>query len=490
MENLIELKNVSKTFEKSFFSTGKTILKNINFTVKPGEFVVLRGDNGSGKTTILNLILGLIKPTSGQVELMGIESKNPESKNRVGVVLQETQFPKHLSVIELLDLFRGYYSNPISSKEALDRVSLTDKQNSKAISLSGGQKQRLLFALALIGNPQLLILDEPTRNLDEDGYKEFWQQIYRCKEQSITILMVTNNQSDWEQLNSLANRYITLKKFSEDLEGSQIEIEESNVPVSSVSNLNLDADQPTSSNKAFFAQLWSEILQIYRTPLYLLGIVLPILAIIISIALKVEGDDAKEILVGLSFVYMIAFALQALPGQISTERAEGWLKLIRSTPLSSEIYIAAKIVVSLLISVGVVLITLIVGSLTLKFTFDPLHWIALFGAFTIVAIPLLGFSLTVGYLVNPKSVNNVNGLAFFLILLLSGLIPISNLIVENATVLSPVYHARKLIFWSANISLPIDNYTYPSLHLIWLLWASGVFITLAVWAYQRDSVTE
>ncbi|KOR37067.1 ABC transporter [Planktothricoides sp. SR001] len=488
MENLIELKNVSKTFEKSFFSTGKTILKNINFTVKPGDFVVLRGDNGSGKTTILNLILGLIKPTSGQVELMGIESKNPESKNRVGVVLQETQFPKHLSVLELLDLFRGYYSNPISTKEALDRVSLTDKQNSKAISLSGGQKQRLLFALALIGNPQLLILDEPTRNLDEDGYKEFWQQIYRCKEQSITILMVTNNQSDWEQLNSLATRYITLKKFSEDLEGSQIEIEESNVPVSPVSNLNLDADQPTSSNNAFFAQLWSEILQIYRTPLYLLGIVVPILAIIVSIALKKEGDEAKNILLGLSFVYMIAFALQALPGQISTERAEGWLKLLRSTPLSSEIYIAAKIVVSLLISVGVVLLTLIVGSLTLGFSFDPLHWIALFVAFIIVAIPLLGFSLTVGYLVNPKSVNNVNGLAFFVILLLSRTIEIPNLFLEKATVLSPVYHAQKLIFLSADF--PIDGKTYLLLHLSWLLWASGIFITLAVWAYQRDSVTE
>lgn len=487
MENLIKLKNVSKTFEKSFYSTGKTILKNINLTVNPGEFVVLRGDNGSGKTTLLNLILGLIKPSSGQVELMGIESKNSESKSRVGVVLQETQFPKHLTVRELLDLFRGYYSNSISTEEALDRVSLTDKQNSKAISLSGGQKQRLLFALALIGNPQLLILDEPTRNLDEDGYEEFWQQISRCKEQGVTILMVTNNQSDWQQLNSLATRYITLKKFSEDLEGAQIEIEESKVPVSLVSNSNLNAGQPTSSNNAFFAQLWCEVLQISRTPLYLLGIVFPALAIIISIGLKLEGDVAKELVVGFSSVFMIAFALQALPGQISTERAEGWLKLIRSTPLSSNIYIAAKIVVSLLICLGVVLLTLIFGALQLDFSFEIAHWIFLFIAFLIAAIPLFGLSLTISYWVNPKSVNNVNGLVLFGIGLLSG-IPIPNLIVENITVLSPVYHARKLIFWSADI--PIDGQTDPLLHLIWLLWASAIFISLAVWAYQRDSVIE
>jgi ABC-2 type transport system ATP-binding protein len=489
MENLIELKNVSKTFEKSFFSKGKTILKNINFRVKPGEFVVLRGDNGSGKTTILNLILGLMKPTSGQVELMGIESKNPESKNRVGVVLQETQFPKHLSVRELIDLFRGYYSNPISTKEAIDRVSLTDKQNSKAISLSGGQKQRLLFALALIGNPQLLILDEPTRNLDEDGYKEFWQQISRCKEQGVTILMVTNNQSDWQQLNSLVTRYITLKKISEDLEGSQIEIEESNVPASPVSDSNLNAAaQPTSSNNAFFAQLWSEILQIYSTPLYLLGIVLPIVVIALGFFLKFEGEVAKTIVTTSSCLFMVGFALQALPGQISTERAEGWLKLIRSTPLSSEIYIAAKIFVCLLICFLVVLFTLISGTFLLNFSFDIAQWIFLFIGFLIAAIPLFGLSFTISYLVNPKSVNNVNGLVFFGIGVLSVVSQISNPIAEKVTVLSPVYHAQKLIFWSAG--LPIDEQTYPLLHLIWLLWASGVFITLAVWAYQRDSVIE
>jgi hypothetical protein len=93
-------------------------------------------------------------------------------------------------------------------------------------------------------------------------------------------------------------------------------------------------------------------------------------------------------------------------------------------------------------------------------------------------------------LVNPKLVNDVSGLAFCFIFLISGIIPIPNLIVENATVLSPVYHARRLIFWSANISLPIDNHPYPSLHLIWLLWAIFVFIPFAVWAYQRDSVIE
>ncbi len=488
MENLIELKNVSKTFQKSFFSKGKRILKNINLTVKPGEFVVLRGDNGSGKTTILNLILGLIKPTSGQVELMGIESKNPESKNRVGVVLQETQFPKHLSVLELLDLFRGYYSNPISTKEALDRVSLTDKQNSKAISLSGGQKQRLLFALALIGNPQLLILDEPTRNLDEDGYREFWQQIYRCKEQSITILMVTNNQSDWDQLNSLATRYITLKKFSEDLEGSQIEIEESNVPVSPVSNLNLDADQPTSSNNAFFAQLWCEVLQISRTPLYLLGIVLPVVLILFIPKDNAPEGMKKAVVVLISALLLTLFSLQSA-NQISIERSEGWLKLLRASPLSSINYIASKIVIYLPICLGVVLLTLITGSLRLGFSFDLFQWMRLFIAFLLTAIPLFGLSLTISYWFKPKNVNTMSVISLLIIGVISGLVDFDNLLVENAMVLSPVYHAQSLILSTINVNIDKQHSDFV-LDLIWLLWASGVFITLAVWAYQRDSVTE
>ncbi|NJR16802.1 MAG: ABC transporter ATP-binding protein [Calothrix sp. CSU_2_0] len=185
MLNLIELRQVSKTFRKGFSES--TILQNIDLTIHKGEFVVLRGENGAGKSTLLNLILGLIKPSQGEVKLMGISPQDSASKLSVGVVLQETTIPKNVKVKELIQLLQSYYPQQYSIEDVLRKVKLEDKSEAWASSLSGGQKQRLYFALALVGNPELLILDEPTRNLDDKGYKEFWEQITACYQQGITI---------------------------------------------------------------------------------------------------------------------------------------------------------------------------------------------------------------------------------------------------------------------------------------------------------------
>ncbi|HEY9829752.1 MAG TPA: ABC transporter ATP-binding protein, partial [Stenomitos sp.] len=210
---LIEVKQVSKVFRKGF--QRNPILQDINLTVQRGEFVVLRGENGAGKTTLLNLILGLLKPSSGEVELMGFSPQSADSKIHVGVVLQDTQVPRNVKVKELVELLRSYYPQPLSTEEILNKVKLKDKEGAWATDLSGGQKQRLYFALALAGNPELLVLDEPTRNLDDKGYEEFWQQIKLCRQRGITILMVTNNKSDWDELNALATRCVTLHKITE-----------------------------------------------------------------------------------------------------------------------------------------------------------------------------------------------------------------------------------------------------------------------------------
>ncbi|MEB3886532.1 ABC transporter ATP-binding protein/permease [Lyngbya sp. CCY1209] len=487
--SLVTVKNASKIFQSWFQKT--TVLSDINFTIEPGEFVVLRGQNGSGKTTLLNLILGLIEPTDGEVELMGCPSTDSESKSLVGVVLQETQFPQKLKVKELIDLFRGYYSNPTSTEEALRKVSLTEKQDSFAASLSGGQKQRLLFALALIGNPQLLILDEPTRNLDQEGYEEFWHQITECKKQGVTVLMVTNNQADCQELNSLATRYLNLQKFSPNLEDSQIEIEsinevglEPNIFLKEKSNLL----HKNSSFKSFKAQIFSEFLQTYRTPVYLFGILLPIVGVIYCIISEPEATVAKQILIFWCSLFLVTFSLQSLPGQIASERAEGWLKLIRTTPLSSITYILSKVFVSLSICMVVIILTLVGGNLLFQLNLHFQQLINLLLTFLIVAIPILAFSLIISYIFEPRSVNAVNGVSLIGIGLISGLLPISESAwVEDAILLSPVYHAQKLIFLAAGIN---QGQSYPLLHLLWLCWASVVFISLAVLAYQRDGLTQ
>jgi len=206
--NVIELKKISKSFKK------RKVIDEVNLTIQRGEFVVLRGDNGAGKTTLLNIILGLLKPDRGEVKLLGNSPEEPESKYRVGVVLQKVTAPKELKVKELVNLLRSYYPNPLSTEDILKKVNLEDKHDFWASKLSGGEGQRLYFALALAGNPDLLILDEPTRNLDTEGYSDFWEQIEVCRKNGVTILMATNNQSDKEKLNYLATRFITLKDGS------------------------------------------------------------------------------------------------------------------------------------------------------------------------------------------------------------------------------------------------------------------------------------
>jgi ABC-type multidrug transport system ATPase subunit len=186
--NVVQLENISKSFNQSLFKK-KEILTDINLNIQKGEFVVLKGANGSGKTTLLNLILGLLAPTQGEVNLFGENPKSFHSKTRLGVVLQKVSLPKNLTVKELVNLLRSYYPNPLSTEEILSTVNLKLKENNWASKLSGGEEQRLFFALALAGNPELLILDEPTRNLDEEGFIEFWEQIKICREKNITILL-------------------------------------------------------------------------------------------------------------------------------------------------------------------------------------------------------------------------------------------------------------------------------------------------------------
>ena len=121
--NLITFDRVSKTFGKGF-QHKTTILENISFSIQPGEFVILRGENGAGKSTILNLALGLLKPSSGEVKLMGRSPQDSNSKLKVGVVLQDTQVPPNAKVTELIKLWRSYYPNTLSTEEILSKVNL------------------------------------------------------------------------------------------------------------------------------------------------------------------------------------------------------------------------------------------------------------------------------------------------------------------------------------------------------------------------------
>ncbi len=175
--NIIELKNVTKYFEEG--RQKRSVLDKINLTIQTGEFIILKGEMGAGKTTLINLILGLQLPESGTIEVFGYSPEQPESRLKLGLMLQKTRAPGNLKVEETINLIRSFYSEPYSKKELLTRSKLEHFCSNWASSdqLSGGEERSLYFALAIAGNPDLLILDEPTTGLDPQARTRVLQQI-------------------------------------------------------------------------------------------------------------------------------------------------------------------------------------------------------------------------------------------------------------------------------------------------------------------------
>lgn len=469
--NVVHLKNVSKTFRQSILEK-KEILKEITFDLKKNEFVVLKGANGSGKTTLINIILGLSEPNKGEVKLFGENPKNFNSKIRLGVVLQKVAIPKNLKVRELVDLLRSYYPSPLSSEEILNTVNLKGKENNWASKLSGGEEQRLFFALALAGNPELLILDEPTRNLDTEGFTEFWEQIKICRDKNITILMVTNNQADFKYLDNLVTRYVTLKDG---------ELEEKIIKNISLPEEKLLEEKKQKNNyiSLLFKQTSTELLQLVRTPLYLLGIFLfPSLIVFFPM----NQNSAKVVLIFFSGLMLLILAIERLGKRVSIDRVEGWLKLLQVTPLPPSIFFRAKIIIVLLISTIILSLMFFFGAFRLGIDENLISWLTMFFCLLLGIIPFAIFGLAMGYLFNPKSVDSIIGLSVPLALLSCGL-PISEAKwFKDLIGFSPFYHYSQLVLWSANIKY--DNQIL--LHLISLTVFGFIFYFVGIWAYKRD----
>lgn len=490
---MIELCNVSKTFRKGF--SKNPILENINLSIHQGEFVILKGENGAGKSTLLNLILGIIKPSSGEVSLMGLPPQLPESKIHMGVVLQEANLPENLKVKELVQLVKSYYPNSISVDSLLRKVELLEMQDAWASNLSGGQKQRLYFALALAGSPNLLILDEPTRNLDDKGYEEFWQQIRLCREQGVTILMVTNNKSDWNVLEQLATRIITLHKLAEAPKNSQLtednlssDLPKTFTPAATrVANPNNEGISRYHLLQVFQQQLWVEILQIWRTPTFLIGILL--FATVLSIA----ASSDKQSLIGYSGLVLLIVAIDRLGKRVAIERTGKWLKFLRTTPLPPELYVATKIVTVILLCAITLLLMLTIGTWKHGIQISITAEITIFASMILGIIPFAIVGLGLSYLVNPKSYDSVVGFSIPIGIMTCGVqlpLAISPFIqncIETVVAFSPFYHYGQLSLWASDSSF-YDGHLL--LHSIWLIWAGIAFGFITIWAYQRDSVVQ
>jgi len=174
----------------------------LDLEVRSGECFGLLGPNGAGKTTTIEICEGLTPPDSGTVELLGLNWKSGSSqlRQRIGIQLQETQFPDKLTVEETLRLFRSFFHRGISVDESIQVAQLEEKRKSRVGGLSGGQKQRLAMATALVGDPELLFLDEPTTGLDPQARRHLWDLVEGLKAQGRTIILTTHYMDEAERL--------------------------------------------------------------------------------------------------------------------------------------------------------------------------------------------------------------------------------------------------------------------------------------------------
>jgi ABC-2 type transport system ATP-binding protein len=177
-------------------------VQGLDLTVESGECFGLLGPNGAGKTTTIEIIEGLTQATSGQVEVFGMRWGQDDQaiKQRIGISLQETKLSEKLLVRETVTLFRSFYNRGLEPDEVLARVSLTEKAEARVGKLSGGQRQRLAVACALVGDPDLLLLDEPTTGLDPQSRRQLWDLIRQFRMQERTVLLTTHYMDEAERL--------------------------------------------------------------------------------------------------------------------------------------------------------------------------------------------------------------------------------------------------------------------------------------------------
>ncbi|MFQ5792235.1 MAG: ABC transporter ATP-binding protein, partial [Acidobacteriota bacterium] len=197
MKLAIRCRDLVKTYDN-----GVEAVRGLNLEVREGECFGLLGPNGAGKTTTIEILEGLLAPSSGEVEVLGRRwsDGDEEIRQRLGISLQETRLSEKLSVEETLRLFGSFYRQRRAVAQVLAEVGLVEKRSTWVSKLSGGQKQRLAVACALVGDPELLFLDEPTTGLDPQSRRQLWDILRGFKSRGRTVLLTTHYMEEAERL--------------------------------------------------------------------------------------------------------------------------------------------------------------------------------------------------------------------------------------------------------------------------------------------------
>lgn len=201
MNHVVQVEGVTRRFG------AVTALDDVSLDVREGELVGLLGPNGAGKTTLLSLVSGIRKPDAGTIRLFGRDPRDAAARLGLGTTPQETGLPPTLRVGEVVDLVAGHYRDPMPRGEVLERFGIGDLAGRQTGGLSGGQKRRLAVALALVGRPRLVLLDEPTTGLDVEARHVLWDALRQYHADGATVLLTSHY---LEEIEALAQRVVVI----------------------------------------------------------------------------------------------------------------------------------------------------------------------------------------------------------------------------------------------------------------------------------------
>jgi ABC-2 type transport system ATP-binding protein len=484
--NVMELQNISKSYGKGVHK--KTVLKDINLTIGVGEFIWLKGKSASGKTTLINLILGLQQADSGTVKLFNEDPQDPQSKIHVGAMLQNTpsdphKFPDDITVKEAIALFRSYYPESQHIEEILEQSSLDkdingkNRTNEEANKLNGGSAQFFRFLLALIGNPDFILLDEPTTSLDASDLSLFWKEVQKFSDDGKTILFISHSKTDQEKLSTLASRVVELK------EGRIAE----NKLLRTLTAVHAGEDRVANPFNILLGQIQAEVMgawRDWRTCLSLLIFTLiPLLAQFIGSPIPV--NTPLLLAIG-SMSLLLTFSMQQLGVKLAAQRSSGWTSFLKITPLPAWIYLAAKVITFLIVAT---LSLILMFCIEMSKTGEPmsLNLLFLFAALVLGSIPFTFLGFAMGNLFASEHIPLIALLVLLGGSLSCGLtIPGIPEYVQNLMPLSPFYNYAQVTAWVGNFDLLYNG--HGSLSLQWLLWYAITFGYLAIWSYRRSFV--
>ena len=216
-EQCIQVKNLTKSF------SGRKVINELSFEVNKGEVFALLGHNGAGKSTTIDLVLGLKSQDEGNATILGMDAAKHRKKvfEKVGVQLQHTEYQNMMTVEEACMEYASLYEKPSDYKALLHSFGLSDLKKSYINKLSGGEKQKLSVVLALIGNPEIVFLDELTTGLDVAARREVWRTLKHLKEKGLTIFLTTHYM---EEAQALCDHVCIIKSGEKVIEGTIAEI--------------------------------------------------------------------------------------------------------------------------------------------------------------------------------------------------------------------------------------------------------------------------